>query len=109
MMLCARCHREAPMTSAPQVMITWAINHPSCTSIEFKELFQASEEAKLIEVAHLWRSTDRIDLPNYFRARKLDFHPRSTRLERYKLMVALARYYLEARQGEQGKLFEAPQ
>jgi len=109
MMLCATCHREAPMTSDPRVMITWAIEHPSCISMEFKELLQASKEAKLIEVAHLWRDTDRIDLQNFFRARRLDFHPQSTRLERYRVMAALARYYLETRQGEQGKLFEVVQ
>ena len=78
-------------------------------SIELNELFQASEAAKLLEVAHLWRDSDRDDLPAYFKARNLDFHPQSTRLDRYKLMAALARYYLETRQDEQGKLFEVVQ
>jgi hypothetical protein len=109
MMLCERCHHEAPMTSDPQIMLSWAITHRPFLSIVFDEYRQAIEEAKLLDMAHLWRDSDRTDLPRYMRAIGLDFHPQSTRLDRFKLMVRIGRRYLEERQFEQGMLFGGAQ
>jgi hypothetical protein len=107
LMLCQRCHHEAPMTRDPQVMLSWAKNHESFLSVVFGEYRRAIEDANLLAVSHLWRDSDRVGLVQYMRSLRLDFHPRSTHLDRFRQMAVLTRDYLQARQFEQSELFQS--
>jgi len=105
LLLCVNCHREAPMTSDREIMLRWARTHASYLGTIFAEMMEAVKFAQLEELAHLWRDGDCERAVAFAKQHHLDFHPKSTRPERFKAIALVCREYLERKKFEQATLF----
>jgi hypothetical protein len=90
-LLCAQCHREAPMTTDREILIRWVLEHESWGSIFYREIKAGTD---MVNTPEEFMSEDGPRFSRFMDSRKFDCHPRATRAERIKNIGLMMREYL---------------
>jgi HNH endonuclease len=91
-LLCAECHREAPMTEDPEIMFRWIANHERWGDRLVRECLQAIRKYNI--------KPEDITMDNLkgwhelMEANDMRFHPRSSRQEKINLVTMMLSEYL---------------
>jgi len=105
-LLCKSCHREAPMTDDPQILIKWILDHPSWVDV-LKTALDVVGTLDLVQGD--FTSEDRIRFARFMAKRQFDSHPQATRAELARNVGLMMREYIELKRiisGPSGLLTE---
>jgi hypothetical protein len=90
--LCEDCHRAAPMTDDRSILLAWVHERPSWSTL-FANM--ALDGLRLAGLGETTKTIDSASFNEFLRAKKLDFHPHSTRFDRITCIAYLLREYLD--------------
>lgn len=95
-LLCAECHREAPMVTDPDIFIAWVCNHERWGEMWVRLIRGTLQKYKVPEEALSEQNLD--DWRAFMRANSVRFHPHSTRREKIDTLVLMLREFLRRAQ-----------
>jgi hypothetical protein len=95
-LLCRQCHREAPMTSDPDIMFRWIDEHEHVLAAMFRETRCAIEAAKVDP--ERFTSIDHEPFADFLSNKQVDWHPMSSRSEKIHMFAFLMAEYIATRE-----------
>jgi len=102
-LLCAECHKAAPMTNDSEILFSWIRNRETWAKKFWTEFMQGARDAGLLQGVG-WGDGDLQRFMRFARHRKFAWHPKASRLQRYALITGLVAEYIRLRD----EVFEAP-